>query len=280
LQHQGDPPVRAGRPSLLSPDEQAAPERQGILSSLDGMQVPGAAAPTSHPRSRALAWGGAAAGALVVGAALFLAGAGDERQTPFGPSATPPAVALAAAPGGATVAEVPRPAPVAMPAPATPTPTPAVLRDESAPAVANPLADMAPSPASVADVRDPVTHAPERTGRHKAHGAKAERKDAHAQRKVREATHEKPKTRLAERHPKARTVHEADSDVVLLAALVSHIEPKTGKATPAEQLEACRRYNAAGEAQCRARVCATAGRKEAACKDVQAKRTDHLTADD
>ncbi|MBW8900756.1 MAG: hypothetical protein JF619_22145, partial [Massilia sp.] len=139
MQHQGDRPVRAGRPSLLSPDEQAVPERQGILSSLDGMQAPGGAAPVSRPRSRTLAWGGAAAGALVVGAALFVAGAGDERQTPFGPSATPAAVALAAARGGATVAEVPRPAPVALPAAVTPVaaPAPAVVRDEPAPFVAN-----------------------------------------------------------------------------------------------------------------------------------------------
>ena len=265
MQHQGDRPVRTGRPSLLSPDEQAAPERQGILSSLDGMQVPGGAAPTSRPRSRTLAWGGAAAGALVVGAARFLAGAGDERQTPFGPSGTP-SVTLAAA-----AADAPRPVPVTMPAPVTPAPAPAVLRDEPAPAVANPLADMAPPPAPVADVREPVTHAPERSERHKARGAKAERKEARARRKERDGTHEKAKTKLAERHPKARTVHEADSDVVLLAALVSHIEPMKGKATPAEQLEACRRYNAAGEAQCRARVCEKAGPKEAACKRVRAE---------
>jgi hypothetical protein len=35
---------------------------------------------------------------------------------------------------------------------------------------------------------------------------------------------------------------------------------------PAQQLEACRRYNAAGEQQCRARVCEKVGRKEAACR--------------
>ena len=198
MQHQSDRPVRAGRPSLLSPDEQAAPERQGILSSLDGMQAPGGATSASRPRSRTLAWGGAAAGALVVGAALFLAGAGDERQTPFRSSATP-AVALAAA-----SAEAPRPTPVALPAPVTPAPAPAVLRDEPAATLANPLADMAPPTAPVADVREPVTRAP---AGHKAHDAKVERKEARARRKERDGTHEKSKTRLAERHPKARTVH-------------------------------------------------------------------------
>jgi hypothetical protein len=151
-----------------------------------------------------------------------------------------------------------------------------VLRDDIAPVAANPLADMAPPPAPVADVREPVTRAPERPARHKARGEKAERKEAHARRKQSDGTREKAKTRLAERHPKARTVREADSDVVLLAALVSHIEPKKGKATPAEQLEACRRYNAAGEAQCRARVCASADRKEAGCR-VPAARPDPET---
>jgi len=262
LQHQGDRPVRAGRPSLLSPDEQAAPERQGILSSLDGVQAPGGATPASRPRSRTLAWGGAVAGALVAGAALFLASAGDERQAPFGPSAAP-AVALAAA-----SADAPRPTPVAMPAPVTPAPAPAVLRDEPAAALANPLADLAPPTAPVADAREPATRAP---ARHKAHDSKAERKEARARRRERDGTHEKSKTRLAERHPEARAAHEADSDVVLLAALVSHIVPKKGKATPAEQLEACRRYNAAGEAQCRAQVCEKAGPKEAACKKTRAE---------
>jgi hypothetical protein len=268
LQHHGDRPVRAGRPSLLAPDEQAVPERQGILSSLDGMQAPGGAKAVSRPRSRTLAWGGAAAGALVAGAVLFLAGAGTERQTPFGPSATP-AVALAAAAG-----DIPRPAPVTMPAPVTPAaaaaPAPAVLRDEPAPLAANPLAELAPSSASIGDVREPVTRAPARSERHKSHGAKAERKEAHTRRKGRDGTREKSQTRLAERHPKARREREADSDVVLLAALVSHIEPRKGKATPAEQLEACRRYNAAGEAQCRARVCEKVEHKEAACRRVQA----------
>jgi hypothetical protein len=241
LQHQGDRPVRAGRPSLLSPDEQAVPERQGILSSLDGIRTP--AGPAQRPRSRArgLAWGGAAVGAaVVVGAALFMSGA--DRQTP----ATVAAVAAVPAVHDAPMAK----------------PAPAVLRDEPAAPAENPLADMAPA-AHGAEVHD------------KPRAEKAGRKEAHAARRTaREHTHDKPQDRPPPKRPKARRAPEADSDVVLLAALVSHIEPKKGKATPAEQLEACRRYNAAGEAQCRARVCADAGRKEAACRRGQAARTD------
>jgi hypothetical protein len=38
--------------------------------------------------------------------------------------------------------------------------------------------------------------------------------------------------------------------------------------------ESCRRYNVAGEAQCRARVCEKAGRKEPVCKRAPAARAD------
>ena len=243
MQHPDDRPVRGGRPSLLSPDEQAAPERQGILSSLDGMPAQARAAQGPRPRSRALAWGVAALGAIVVGGAWFLLGGGGEQRAP--------AVAVAVA----AVADVPRAAPVtpvAMPAPAAP--APAVLRDEpAAPEVpiANPLAEMA-APA-----------APEHP---KPRAAKAEKKETRAHRKAHEAAQEKRTKPRAEREP--------DSDVVLLAALMSHMEPVNRKATPAQQLEACRRYNAAGEEQCRARVCERVGRKEAACKRVPAPRAD------
>jgi type IV secretory pathway VirB10-like protein len=241
LQHPDDRPVRGGRPSLLSPDEQAAPERQGILSSLDGMPAQARAAQGPRPRSRALAWGVAAIGAIVVGGAWFLLGGGDEQRAP--------AVAVA------SVADVPRAAPVtpvAMPTPAAP--APAVLRDEPAAPevpVANPLAEMA---------------APAVPEHPKPRAVKAEKKEAHAHRKAHETAQEK--------RTKPRAAREQDSDVVLLAALMSHMEPANRKATPAQQLESCRRYNAAGEEQCRARVCERVGRKEAACKRVPAAHAD------
>lgn len=249
MQHQDDRPVRGGRPSLLSPDEQAAPERQGILSSLDGMPAQVRTAQGPRPRSRALAWGFVAIGAIVAGGAWFLLGGGDEPRAP--------AVAVAA------VADVPRAAPVtpvAMPAPAAPAPAPAVLRDEpAAPEVpmANPLAEMAAPPA------------PEHP---KPHVAKAEKKDVHAK-----PAHRKAHETAQEKRTKPRAAREPDSDVVLLAALMSHMEPVNRKATPAQQLESCRRYNAAGEEQCRARVCERVGRKEAACKRVPVARTEPET---
>jgi hypothetical protein len=277
LQHQGDRPVRGGRPSLLSPDEQAAPERQGILSSLDAMPGQTAVAPGARPRPRALAWGGAAAGVIAVCGALFLFGRGDDGPAPA------PAVAAAAA---TTVADA-RPAAAATPAPATPasvTPVslpapaasaPAVLRDEpAAPAgpLPNPLADMAESPA-------PAHHkAPAKAERGEAAAKAAHRKEHEAARdKTRDRTRGKTHDGAKEKKSKAGTAKEQDSDVVLLAALMSHMEPRRGKATPAEQLEACRRYNAAGEEQCRARVCETAGAKEPACKRVRAARAEPET---
>jgi hypothetical protein len=176
---------------------------------------------------------------------VFLLGGGEQRAP----------VAVAA------VADVPRAVPVtpvSMPAPAAP--APAVLRDEPAAPelpMANPLAEMAAPPA------------PER---HKAHAAKADNKEAHAK-----AAHRKTHETAQDKRPKPRAEREPDSDVVLLAALMSHMEPANRKATPAQQLEACRRYNPAGEAQCRARVCEKAGRKEAACKRVPVARSDEET---
>jgi hypothetical protein len=151
-----------------------------------------------------------------------------------------------------------------MPAPAAP--APAVLRDEpAAPEVpmANPLAEMAAPPAQE---------------RHKAQVGKAERKEAHAKhRKPHDSAREKAKESGRDKRAKPRATREADSDVVLLAALMSHIDPAARKATPAEQLAACRRYNAAGEEQCRARVCETAGRKEAACRRAPVARAEPET---
>jgi hypothetical protein len=271
LQHQGDRPVRTGRPSLLSPEEQPVQERQGILSSLDGMPGQVVAAQGPRPRSRALAWGGAAAGAIAVCGALFLFGGNEERAVP---AVAPVQVAAASAAPAAPAVPV-TPVSLPTPAPAAPAAAAAVLRDEpAAPSepMTNPLADMA-APAEPAHRKERAAK-PEKSAKAEK-AAKAESRETHAkaaharaQEKSREAAKDK-KTKA-----KPGAVREQDSDVVLLAALIGHMEPKRGKATPADQLEACRRYNAAGEEQCRARVCAAAGPKESACKRVRAARAD------
>lgn len=299
MQHHGDRPVRGGRPSLLASEEPAAaPERPGILSSLDGLKAPAAPARAAPERSRRWAWGGAAVGAVVVvGAALFVFAQeeGDERHAPTLAAAAPvPAAAPtpAAAPSAALVAvaavqaapvepaanaaaapvvavappQPAAPAASAAAAPGVPVPTgaaapavqqasaPAVVRDVAPAPLPNPLADLAPSPSSAGE---------RKAGAHEtAHPAPDSRaQDRHAAAKRTEERQAAPK----------RKTHAQDNDVVLLMALMNHIDPKTRKATPAEQLETCKRYNAAGEEQCRIRVCAAAGRKEPACRHVPAQ---------
>lgn len=275
MQEEGDRPVRPGRPSLLSTGPQAEPERQRILSSLDGTGAKPAGKPAAKPaaaasqapqgRSRGLVWGALGLGALVVGAVVFaLTSAGGDTEpvlasapaqhvpdhaavaaptTPPAPAA--PVAAQAEAAGANDAAPL-----AALTASATPEPSTAAILNDVAEAPANPLADMAPPPRhAVAKKAD----AKEKPGR-KAE-AKAEQPRL-AQQKAKEKSPSRP----------ARSA--ADSDVVLLSALMAHIQPANRKATPAEQLKVCKQYNAAGEAQCRVRVCEAAGLKEPACKDV------------
>ncbi|MFK3737280.1 hypothetical protein [Massilia sp. TN1-12] len=292
MQDQGDRPARPGRPSLLSTGPQAEPERQRILSSLEGTGAKPAAAkpaaasaPAAPGKSRGLVWGVLGLGALVVGAVAFALSSASHDADPQIAAATPvhaPAAAaghgdmpgavaaspassaasLAASLAASSAAPVaPAPAGTADATPlaalaATTPPEPstaAVLNDVAEPS-ANPLADMAP----------PARHAAGKGGEAKEKAATKREARAEqarlAQQKAKEKAKEKSQARPARR--------EADSDVVLLAALMAHMQPTNRKATPAEQLQVCKQYNAAGEEQCRARVCEAAGRKEPACKGV------------
>ena len=290
MQQQDDRPARGGRPSLLAPGEQAVPERQGILSSLDGLNAPPAVpARAAAPRRRGWAWGGAAAGAVLVGGALFLfadgEGDGDERHAQTVAAADAPAVsapasvhAPAPAPAAASQAAEapPAPAPAAVSAQAAASASepvaaevlaPAVVRDTAVPAgpIPNPLAELAPPPTK-AERRKAAAHEKEEARR--AADKRAEEKraaDKHAKEKRAEDKRAEDK-----RDKAAHKSRMQDSDVLLLTALMSHIDPKSRKATPAELLETCKRYNSAGEEQCRIRVCASTGHKEPACKNVPA----------
>lgn len=253
LQDQGDRPARPGRPSLISSAPQAEPERQRILSSLDGKPAtPNAAAPAGKPV--ALVWGGVAIGALAIAAGLY---------SLLGDTAGEPAPTLiAAAPVAATpVSTPPAPAPVSVPvaAPvaAEPVPAPstaATLHDTADAAASNPLADMAPPPPKTSAKKDHLTQALEKPSKDKAREHKV-------------AENKKPVVKKPrEKAPTQAVPKPADNDVTLLAALMAHMEPRGKKATPAEQLKICKQYNAAGEQQCRARLCATDARKEPECK--------------
>jgi hypothetical protein len=261
LQDHDDRPAGAGRPSLLSPaapaDAQAEPERQRILSSLDGGAGRTVPARRKRPRARGWVWGGAAAlGAVAVALLAWVSAEDDEHVVPQ-----------------AMHAAAPKPA-VLEPAPAPMKPVePAHASVEAAPA--NPLADMAPASASASAPAkasagshahtpapaDPLTRALENKQARSTPASKLARESRHAA-----AAQAKPAPRTAPKPARQRAQSEPDSDVVLLAALIGHMEPRNKKATLAEKLATCKRYNAAGEAQCRVRVCATAERKEPACK--------------
>lgn len=269
MQEEGDRPARPGRPSLLSTGPQAEPERQRILSSLDGNGAkpsagkPAAAAPkpAAQGKSRGLVWGALGLGALVVGAVVFAltstghdAGPALAAATPDhvpAPAAQPAAPATAAAPETAGAAAVDNAAPLAaLTSSATPEPSTAAILNDVAEPPANPLADMAP----------PARHAVAKNGDAREKAVRKSEAKAEQARLAQQKAKEKSSARPARR--------EADSDVVLLAALMAHMQPTNRKATPAEQLQVCKQYNAAGEEQCRARVCEAAGRKEPACKGV------------
>jgi hypothetical protein len=277
LQDHDDRPAGAGRPSLLSPgapaDAQAETDRQRILSSLDDGAGRTAPARRGRPRARGWLWGGAAAvGAVAVALLAWVSAEEDEHVVPQAVHAA----ATAPADAGASAAVAPKPA-VPAPAPMKPL-EPAHASAEGA--AANPLADMAPTPASASAsapakaaarshahataAADPLTRALENKQARSTPASRTPREPRHAA-----AAQAKQAPRTAPKPARQRAQSEPDSDVVLLAALIGHMEPRNRKATLAEKLETCKHYNAAGEAQCRARVCATAERKEPACKDVR-----------
>jgi len=266
LQDQDDRPARAGRPSLLSSaaqaDLRAEPERQRILSALDGAGGPPAGAPVraARPRGRGWMWSGTVlAGLAAVALVVFVTHDGEEAD-PVAHRVAAPVVASAAPAAPATLkteavaAEGVTPTPV-------PAPPEAPARTGIDPTPANPLADMAPAPVPAhAHARaDTVTQALENRPAHRSPAARPQR--------------EVKRTTVAQAKPvhkaaRQRAQDEADSDVVLLAALMSHMDTRNRKATVAERLDTCKRYNAAGEAQCRARVCA-AEHKDPACRKAQ-----------
>lgn len=192
------------------------------------------------------------------------------------------AVLLLALPDGeerdaANVVRAPAPAPVREDAALADVPSGTASPEAAAHATAesspvNPLADMTPVPAPAsartrgAAPLDPLTQALEDKAVRHSHAAKPQRKAEPA----------KPaQVKARKKAAPQRVKREPDSDVVLLAALMSHMGTRNKKATLAEQLDTCKRYNAAGEAQCRARVCGAADRKETACGDSQAVEPVH-----
>ncbi|TWI69204.1 hypothetical protein IP91_00270 [Pseudoduganella lurida] len=284
MQEQGDRPARPGRPSLISsaPDTETGP--QGILSSLDGKSGAKVARPAAAPareKSRPLVWGVLGLGIVAVVAGMIALGTDDgPRETaPMLAAAAPPAAMPAPASPAASSAAGASAASASAIAPEPEPSAAAVLQDAPEVAAATPPAPAEAAPfksiTGAAGNKDPLSQALERPAKDtvakSAHHADKPRADDKkgGEKKVNEK--KVSETRLAQaRTPQKPAVKAepkpADNDVVLLAALMAHMQPRNRKATPAEQLKICRQYNAAGEEQCRARLCEGDARKEPECK--------------
>ena len=276
MQRQDDRPSKGGRPSLLSSEQQAEAERQRILSTLDSK--PTAAAPAkaarqapSKRRSGLMIWGVAAAGVLAIvgGALVWMSNTPDEDSLP---------VAVAAAPA---------PAPAAPPvAPAESEVSTAAILEEAAPSSPPAegklpsLKEMLTAPAKPASAKDELKQALERPQAKTHQVAKAEHKPEHkAERKVERKPERKPdNAKLAQKAPAKdkAPAKQPDNDVTLITALMAHLQtrgPVKKTSTPAEQLKTCKQYNAAGEEQCRARLCAADAKKEPECRAAPVAKT-------
>lgn len=234
---------------------------------------PHAARPAGNrKRGRSLAWLGAlGAGviALAGGTLAWMASVPDDESVAAvtAPPPVAPTARMAATPSAAAQSDVS---------------TAAILQDApgaGAPPDKQPsLKEMLAAPSAKAAERpDPLTQALERPskkdGEERASAKKAEAKEPARN----EAKKKPPKEKPAREKPKAAPQPRQpapDKDATVLAALMAHVQPNSQiprKSTPAQQLKSCRQYNAAGEEQCRARLCSNTAKNEPECK-ARAKR--------
>ncbi|AXA90910.1 hypothetical protein [Massilia sp. YMA4] len=282
-----DRPAGASRPSLLSTEQEGAADGRSVLGALDGKaakpaKAAKAAKPAGQPhaarpagnrkRGRSLAWLGAlGAGviALAGGTLAWMASVPDDESVAAvtAPPPVAPTARMAATPSAAAQSDVS---------------TAAILQDApgaGAPPDKQPsLKEMLAAPSAKAAERpDPLTQALERPskkdGEERASAKKAEAKEPARN----EAKKKPPKEKPAREKPKAAPQPRQpapDKDATVLAALMAHVQPNSQiprKSTPAQQLKSCRQYNAAGEEQCRARLCSNTAKNEPECK-ARAKR--------
>lgn len=265
MQSSEEPRKGAGRPSLLTPAQQAEADRNRILTKLEHgkTEVPAA----SRKRGRAMVWGatGALALALAGGAAFNMSG--DE---PRAPQSAP--VELAAASVAPARAAVPVAAPAEVVVPA------ATIRDEPVPPI-----DSAAKPAPD-DLRKALEEGTAGKQAAMAKSGKPARDDLRDALEegtaVKKAPAPKPAARVvktpakpalkpapAARKAPAPTSH--DSDVALLSALVAHSQParasESNRALKRE-LAQCRRLSGSKARDCREEACLGQDRGVAGCK--------------
>ncbi|MES2165060.1 MAG: hypothetical protein V4476_28220 [Pseudomonadota bacterium] len=221
-----------------------------------------------------MVWGTVGIGVLaaVGGALAWMSNTPDEDSVP---------VAVVAAPV--------KPVTVAV-APAEPEVSTAAILEE-APVVA-PVSEKMPSlkemlaaPAKPKAAPDELMQALERPQPKAPQLAKAERKPEHKtehkpERKAEhKPDHKSDNVKLAQKTAPAKdkpAAKQPDNDVTLITALMAHLQtrpPVKKTSTPAEQLKTCKQYNAAGEEQCRARLCAADAKKEPECKAAPGAKT-------
>lgn len=263
MQRQDDRPSKGGRPSLLSSDQQAEAERQRILSTLDSKPAAPAAA-AQAPAKRAgglIKWGAVGVGVVAVigGALAWMSNTPDEDSIPLAVVAAP--VKPAAAASAPAEAEVSTAAILEETAPTTP---PA---DEKLPS----LKEMLTAPAKPKTGHEELRQALERPQAKAPQLAQAERKPEHKHEHKAERKPEHKTDKLAQKAAPAKdkAAGKPDNDVTLITALMAHLQarpPVKKTSSPADQLKTCKQYNAAGEEQCRARLCAAEAKKEPECK--------------
>ncbi len=226
-----------------------------------------------------MVWGTVGVGMLaaVGGALAWMSNTPDEDSVPVAVVAAPvKPVAVAAASAASAESEVS---------------TAAIL--EETPVVA-PVSEKLPSlkemltaPAKPKAAPDELMQALERPQAKAPQLAKVERKPEHKpeHKPERKAEHKPERksdnVKLAQKTTLAKDKDkpagkQPDNDVTLITALMAHLQtrpPVKKTSTPADQLKTCKQYNAAGEEQCRARLCAADAKKEPECKAAPGAKT-------
>ncbi|GJJ04298.1 hypothetical protein RugamoR64_48360 [Duganella rhizosphaerae] len=208
-------------------------------------------------------WGTLGVGVLAVagGALAWMNNTPDEDSVPVALAAAPikpVAVAAASAESEVSTAAILEEAPVVAPV------------SEKLPS----LKEMLAAPAKPKAGPDELMRALERPQPKAQQLAKAEHKPEHKPERKAEhkPDHKADNVKLAQKAAPAKdkpAAKQPDNDVTLITALMAHLQtrpPVKKTSTPAEQLKTCKQYNAAGEEQCRARLCAADAKKEPECK--------------
>lgn len=225
----------AGRPSLLSAEQQNALENQPAAPA--AVELPAAEA----PRRKHL-WIAGGVSVLVVAVAVAFMSFGESEPT------------------AETLVAAPTPAPVTAPA-AAPAPAPVATAAEAVPpADASPLAALTASTPQVAAIIDesppPVAAKPKESLKQMLESGTPAAPKPVAAKAVRKPMKEKPAKELAPEGgaPSA----EEENDVQLLAALVAHAKYDTSanaRIPLSKALDQCKKQGKQDAARCRIRVC-------------------------